>query len=113
MVFTQYCNFGYKITTKIWNTQGFLQENANLFKFYTLKAALIPPFVVQSRSHLVRITDIYVPSFSYVLFLAVFRVFLSSDPPDLIRHLRSLFPGTGELQRKAESEVLQIFDICK
>ena len=54
MVFTQYCKFGYKITTKIWNTQGFLQENANLFKFYTLKAALIPPFVVQSRiNHLV------------------------------------------------------------
>ena len=63
MVFTQYCKFGYKITTKIWNTQGFLQENANLFKFYTLKAALIPPFVVQSRDHLATITDIYVPSF--------------------------------------------------
>ncbi len=81
MVFTQYCKFGYKITTKIWNTQGFLQENANLFKFYTLKAALIPPFVVQSRDHLATITDIYVPSFSYVLFLAVFRGFLSSVPP--------------------------------
>ena len=63
MVFTQYCKFGCKVTTNIWNIQGFLQENANLFKFYTLKAALIPPFVVQSRSHLVRITDIYVPSF--------------------------------------------------
>ena len=63
MVFTQYCKLGYKITTKIWNTQGFLQENANLFKFYTLKAALIPPFVVQSRDHLATITDIYVPSF--------------------------------------------------
>ena len=82
MVFTQYCKFGYKITTKIWNTQGFLQENANLFKFYTLKAALIPPFVVQSRDHLATITDIYVPSFSYVLFPAVFRGFLSS----VLRH---------------------------
>ena len=66
MIFTQYCKFGCKVTTNIWNIQGFLQENAKLFKFYTLKAALIPPFVVQSRSHLVRITDIYVPSFSYV-----------------------------------------------
>ena len=52
MVFTQYCKFGYKITTKIWNTQGFLQENANLFKFYTLNPATISRPLRTSTSRL-------------------------------------------------------------